>query len=55
VQERLWLPEDERDAPVVVCSELPADKGASVTYIAEPRPLVTSPENWLKQRDSSLP
>ncbi len=52
---RVWLPEDERDAPVVVCSELPADEGASVTNVAEPRPLVTSPENWLKQRDSSLP
>ena len=32
---RIYLPEDERDAPVVICSELPANEGASVTNIAE--------------------
>jgi hypothetical protein len=32
---RIYLPEDERDAPVVICSELPTNEGASVTNIAE--------------------
>jgi hypothetical protein len=32
---RVWLPEDERDAPVVICSELPTNEGASTTYAAE--------------------
>ena len=31
---RVYLPEDERDAPVVICSELPNDEGSSVTYSA---------------------
>jgi hypothetical protein len=31
---RLYLPEDERDAPVAICSELPADEGSSITYAA---------------------
>jgi hypothetical protein len=29
---RIYLPEDERDAPVVICSELPNNEGSSVTY-----------------------
>ncbi len=29
---RIYLPEDEWDAPVVVCSELPKNEGSSVTY-----------------------
>ncbi len=29
---RIYLPEDERDAPVVICSELPHNSGGSVTY-----------------------
>ena len=31
---RFYLPEDERDAPVVICSELPNNEGSSVTYSA---------------------
>jgi hypothetical protein len=31
---RIHLPEDERDAPVVICSELPNNEGSSVTYSA---------------------
>ena len=32
---RLYLPEDEeRDAPLVICSELPNNEGSSVTYSA---------------------
>jgi hypothetical protein len=31
---RLYLSEDERDAPVVICSELPINEGSSVTYSA---------------------
>ncbi len=31
---RVYLPEDERDAPVVICSELPSNEGTSVTYSA---------------------
>jgi hypothetical protein len=29
---RVYLPEEERDAPVVICSELPNTEGSSVTY-----------------------
>ncbi len=32
---RVYLPEDERDSPVVVCSELPTNVGSSITYAAE--------------------
>jgi hypothetical protein len=32
---RVYLPEHERDAPVVICSELPNNEGSSVTYSAE--------------------
>ncbi|MDP9458595.1 MAG: hypothetical protein M3Q49_06425 [Actinomycetota bacterium] len=32
---RIYLPEEERDAPVVVCSELPDNRGMSVTNAAE--------------------
>ena len=32
---RVYLPEDEQDAPVVVCSELPTNEGPSITYAAE--------------------
>ncbi len=31
---RIYLPEDERDAPVVICSELPKNEGSSVTCSA---------------------
>jgi hypothetical protein len=31
---RLYLSEDEQDAPVVICSELPSNEGSSVTYSA---------------------
>jgi hypothetical protein len=31
---RIYLPEDERDAPVVICSELPSNEGSSVTHSA---------------------
>ena len=32
---RIYLPEDKKDTPVVICSELPYDEGSSVTYSAE--------------------
>jgi hypothetical protein len=32
---RVYLPEDEQDVPVVVCSELPTNEGSSITYAAE--------------------
>ncbi len=32
---RIYLPEDTRDAPVVICSELPNNPGDSVTNSAE--------------------
>ena len=31
---RIYLPEGEQDAPVVICSELPGNEGSSVTYSA---------------------
>jgi hypothetical protein len=31
---RIYLPEEERDGPVVICSELPNNEGSSVTYSA---------------------
>jgi len=31
---RVYLPKEERDAPVVICSELPSNEGLSVTYSA---------------------
>jgi hypothetical protein len=31
---RIYLPEDEQDSPVVICSELPSNEGSSVTYSA---------------------
>jgi hypothetical protein len=31
---RVYLPKEERDAPVVICSELPSNEGSSVTYSA---------------------
>jgi hypothetical protein len=31
---RIYLSEEERDAPVVICSELPSNEGSSVTYSA---------------------
>jgi predicted acyl esterase len=33
-QIRIYLPEEERDAPVVICSELPKNEDSSVTYSA---------------------
>ncbi len=32
---RIYLPEVEQDAPVVICSELSNNGGTSVTYVAE--------------------
>ncbi len=32
---RVWLPEDDQDSPVVVCTELPTNEGTSITYAAE--------------------
>jgi hypothetical protein len=32
---RLYLPTEEQDAPIVICSELPTNDGASITYAAE--------------------
>lgn len=32
---RIYLPEEEQDAPVVIYSELPNNRGTSVTYAAE--------------------
>ncbi len=32
---RVYLSEEDQDAPVVICSELPTNEGASVTNIAE--------------------
>jgi hypothetical protein len=32
---RIYLPEEEQDSPVVICSELPNNGGTSVTYAAE--------------------
>ena len=29
---RIYLPEEEHDAPVVICSELPSNEGSSITY-----------------------
>jgi predicted acyl esterase len=31
---RIYRPEEEGDAPVVICSELPTNEGSSVTYSA---------------------
>ncbi len=54
---RIYLPEDARDSPVVICSELPNNPGGSVTNSAEviaaevirshelPTPVV-----WIEQR-----
>ena len=32
---RVYLPNEERDAPVVICSELSTNAGPSITYAAE--------------------
>jgi len=32
---RAYLPDEKRDAPVVLCSELPSNTGMSVTEAAE--------------------
>jgi hypothetical protein len=32
---RIYLPEEEQDAPAVICSELPNNGGTSVTYVVE--------------------
>ena len=57
---RIYLPEEEQDAPVVICSELPNNGGTSITYAAEqlaaevirshrlPTPLVWI-EHWPKE------
>jgi hypothetical protein len=31
---RIYLPDVKRDAPVIICSELPSNEGSSVTYSA---------------------
>jgi hypothetical protein len=31
---RVYLPEEEQDSPVAICSELPNNDGSSVTYSA---------------------
>jgi hypothetical protein len=31
---RIYLAEEEQDAPVVICSELPSNEGSSITYSA---------------------
>lgn len=57
---RIYLPEEDQDAPVVICSELPNNEGTSITYAAEqlaaevihshrlPTPLVWI-EHWPKE------
>ena len=57
---RIYLPKEEQDASVVICSELPNNGGTSVTYAAEqlaaevirshklPTPLVWI-EHWPKE------
>jgi hypothetical protein len=57
---RIYLPEEEQDAPGVICSQLPNNRGTSITYAAEqlaaevirshrlPTPLVWI-EHWPKQ------
>ena len=57
---RIYLPDDLRDAPVVICSELPNNSGGSITNSAEviaagviqanelPTPLVWI-EHWPKE------
>jgi hypothetical protein len=57
---RVYLPEEEQDALVVICSELPNNGGTSVTYAAEqlaaevirshklPAPIVWI-EHWSKE------
>src|SRR5829696_5737896 len=57
---RIFLPEEEQDAPVVICSELPNNGDTSITYAAEqlaaevirshrlPTPLVWI-EHWPKE------
>jgi hypothetical protein len=57
---RIYLPEEDQDASVVICPELPNDGGPSVTYAAEqlaaevirshglPTPLVWI-EHWPKE------
>ena len=32
---RVWHPDEEQDAPVVVCTELPTNEGSSITYASE--------------------
>jgi hypothetical protein len=32
---RIYLPEEEQDTPIVICSELPNNGGTPVTYAAE--------------------
>jgi hypothetical protein len=34
-RERIYLPDDMRDAPVVICSEVPNNPGGSITNSAE--------------------
>jgi hypothetical protein len=32
---RVYLPTEDQDAPAIICSELPTNEGASITYAAE--------------------
>jgi hypothetical protein len=52
---RVYLPEEERDAPVIICSGLPTNDGASITYAAEQLAaevihyhVLTSPVVWIE-------
>jgi hypothetical protein len=53
---RIYLPEEERDAPLVICSELRSNEGSSVTYSAhqiaaeETFELVVFPSHEVKER-----
>lgn len=44
---RLYLPEQEQDAPVVVCSELPENTGVPVTAAAENIAAEVIKAHWL--------
>jgi hypothetical protein len=44
---RIHLPDDVRDAPVVICSELPNNGGTSITYAAEQLAAEVIHSHWL--------
>jgi hypothetical protein len=45
---RLYLPDHEQDAPVVVCTELPENPGVPVTAAAENIAAAVIKTHWLK-------